>query len=173
MSLPHQLSINLSGLLTNSAARFPERSALKLDDTVVTYEMLNEGASRVAGLLKDPDVFGILNVESEVGRPLTTADLNLLTTLASQVTIAIQNSRLFEAEREQRELAEALRQASLALSASLDFDTVLDQLLVTRGEVGLAAWRERLPIHHVLLGALHRLRKRQRRERRERREQDG
>src|SRR5947209_10549853 len=50
------MSMNLAGLLTNSATRFPERPALKLDDTVVTYEMLDEGASRVAGLLKDRGV---------------------------------------------------------------------------------------------------------------------
>jgi long-chain acyl-CoA synthetase len=47
------MSNNLASLLTDSAARFPERPALKLDDTVVTYEMLNEGASRVAGLLEE------------------------------------------------------------------------------------------------------------------------
>ena len=80
-------------------------------------------------LLKDTEVLGTLNVESEPGRVLTTADVSLLTTLAGQVTIAIENARLFEAEREQRELAEALRQASLALTSSLDFDTVLDALL--------------------------------------------
>src|SRR5436305_1128031 len=44
---------NLAGLLTDSAARCPERPALKLDDNVVTYEMLNDGAARVAGLLRD------------------------------------------------------------------------------------------------------------------------
>ena len=80
-------------------------------------------------LLTDREVFGMLNVESETGHALTASDVSLLATLASQVTIAIQNARLFEAEREQRELAEALRQASLALSASLDYDTVLDRLL--------------------------------------------
>src|ERR671939_153134 len=47
------MSHNLAHLLTDSAAQHPERPALKLDDTVVTYAMLNEGASRVAGLLKD------------------------------------------------------------------------------------------------------------------------
>jgi long-chain acyl-CoA synthetase len=47
------MSTNLAGLLTGSAARYPERPALKLDDTVVTYKMLDDGASRVAGLLKD------------------------------------------------------------------------------------------------------------------------
>jgi long-chain acyl-CoA synthetase len=44
---------NLAGLLTDSAARHPERPALKLDDRVLTYEMLDEGAARVAGLLKE------------------------------------------------------------------------------------------------------------------------
>jgi long-chain acyl-CoA synthetase len=44
---------NLASLLTDSAARHPDRPALKLDDELVTYEMLNEGADRVAGLLKD------------------------------------------------------------------------------------------------------------------------
>jgi long-chain acyl-CoA synthetase len=47
------MASNLARLLTDSAARFPDRPALKLDDTVVTYEMLNDGASRVAGLLKE------------------------------------------------------------------------------------------------------------------------
>jgi long-chain acyl-CoA synthetase len=47
------MSENLASLLTYSAARFPNRPALKLDDTVVTYEMLDDGASRVAGLLQE------------------------------------------------------------------------------------------------------------------------
>jgi len=46
------MSENLSHLLTDAAARHPERPALKLDDSVVTYAELHEGASRVAGLLK-------------------------------------------------------------------------------------------------------------------------
>jgi long-chain acyl-CoA synthetase len=44
---------SLAQLLTETAAKHGERPALKLDDTVVTYDMLNESATRVAGLLKD------------------------------------------------------------------------------------------------------------------------
>ena len=44
---------SLAQLLTETAAKYGERPALKLDDTVVTYDALNEGATRVAGLLKD------------------------------------------------------------------------------------------------------------------------
>ncbi len=39
-------------LLTDTASRHGRRPALKLDDAVVTYELFNEGASRVAGALK-------------------------------------------------------------------------------------------------------------------------
>src|SRR3954465_12989068 len=47
------MSNNLAHLLTESAARHADRPALKLDDTILSYATLDEGASRVAGLLKD------------------------------------------------------------------------------------------------------------------------
>jgi long-chain acyl-CoA synthetase len=43
---------NLAQLLTETTSRHGARPALKLDDAVVTYTMVNEGAARVAGLLK-------------------------------------------------------------------------------------------------------------------------
>ena len=43
---------NLARLLTDAAAEHGARPALRLDEHVITYEMLNEGAARVAGLLK-------------------------------------------------------------------------------------------------------------------------
>jgi long-chain acyl-CoA synthetase len=42
--------------LTETAQAHAERPALKLDDTVVNYAVLNEGATRIAGLLKDKGV---------------------------------------------------------------------------------------------------------------------
>src|SRR4051794_19432935 len=44
---------SLAQLLTEAAAQHADRPALKLDDTVVNYAVLNEGATRIAGLLKD------------------------------------------------------------------------------------------------------------------------
>jgi long-chain acyl-CoA synthetase len=44
---------NLARLLTDAASKHGDRPALKLDEKVLTYNMLNEGAARVAGLLKD------------------------------------------------------------------------------------------------------------------------
>src|SRR5436305_2455893 len=47
------MSNNLAQLLTETASRYGQRPALKLDDTVVTYDALNDGAAAVAGLLKE------------------------------------------------------------------------------------------------------------------------
>src|ERR1700744_3621829 len=44
---------SLAQLLTETASAHAERPALKLDDAVVNYAGLNEGATRIAGLLKE------------------------------------------------------------------------------------------------------------------------
>src|SRR5829696_6465119 len=44
---------SLATLLTETASNHADRPALKLDDTVVNYAVLNEGATRIAGLLKE------------------------------------------------------------------------------------------------------------------------
>ena len=43
---------NLADLLTRSAARHPDRVAIKVDDGELPYAALDEGAARVAGLLR-------------------------------------------------------------------------------------------------------------------------
>src|SRR6201991_2871311 len=43
---------SLAQHLTETARAHADRPALKLDDTVVNYAVLNEGATRIAGLLK-------------------------------------------------------------------------------------------------------------------------
>jgi PAS domain S-box-containing protein len=74
-------------------------------------------------------VRGVLSVQSSKPNAYTAADIELLTTIGTQATTAIENARLFEAEREQRELAEALRRAAAAVSSTLDLDQVLDLIL--------------------------------------------
>src|SRR3954447_18461402 len=48
--------MSLAQQLTDTAAKFADRPALKLDDSVLNYALLNEGATRVAGLMKDKGV---------------------------------------------------------------------------------------------------------------------
>jgi diguanylate cyclase (GGDEF)-like protein len=91
-----------------------------------TYEV---GSEICVPLLKEQSVLGTLNIESPPEFPLTEADLQLLNTFAGQVAVAIDNANLFKAEREQRQLAEALREMGNALSESLNLESVLSRLL--------------------------------------------
>ena len=50
------MSSNLAGILTETAAEHGDRPALKLDDTVVTYDQLDDGSARVVALLRDKGI---------------------------------------------------------------------------------------------------------------------
>ncbi len=56
-------------------------------------------------------------------------DVELLSRFAQLALIALDNARLYQAEREQRELAETLREIGATLVSTLDVDTVLDRIL--------------------------------------------
>jgi two-component sensor histidine kinase len=56
-------------------------------------------------------------------------EVRLLYLMGQQAAIAVENSRLFQAEREQRQLAQALQEAADLVSSTLDLDQVLDRIL--------------------------------------------
>ena len=74
-------------------------------------------------------VIGALTVESDEVKAYTEEDIRVIRVFAQQAAIAIENARLFEAQRVQREMAEALREAAAVMTSLLDFDEVLDQIL--------------------------------------------
>jgi PAS domain S-box-containing protein len=74
-------------------------------------------------------VTGVINAESFKSDFFTSDDERLLTTVAGQLATAIERLRKERAEREQRILAEALRDIASALNSTLDFNTVLDRIL--------------------------------------------
>ena len=55
-------------------------------------------------------------------------DLQLLEKLAGQAAIAIENSRLFHQEQQQRQLAESLQEVAMALNSRIDQKTLLDTI---------------------------------------------
>ncbi len=80
-------------------------------------------------------VVGVMHVQHYEADAFGETDVPLLSILASQAAIAIENAGLFEAEREQRALAEALRDTAAALNTTLNFDEVLDRILTNVGRV--------------------------------------
>ncbi len=93
--------------------------------------IVGEGLRSVLSVpLYRTDLSGILNIYSKGEiRAFSPAQIELAETFAAQATIAIENARLYQAEREQRTLAEAMYQATAAISSSLDLDRVLDDIM--------------------------------------------
>lgn len=96
-----------------------------------------KGAEHVRSFMGVPIVaqqklIGVLMVDSITLDFFTPNDLNKSITLAQQMAIAIQNARLFDAEKVARERAEALRDAAQIIGSSLSlkqvFQGVLEQL---------------------------------------------
>jgi GAF domain-containing protein len=75
------------------------------------------------------EVIGGIVLWDRQPRRFSPEEERFLQALANQSVNALENARLFERERQQRQLAEVLRETGSALSATLDFDAVLDRLL--------------------------------------------
>ncbi len=76
------------------------------------------------------DIAGLIWVDAPLdGRRPTPDTLQALEIFANQAAIAIENARLFEAERLRRQEIEAVHQASLDLTTSLDLTQVLNAIL--------------------------------------------
>ncbi len=89
-----------------------------------------EGIKSIAALplFRGDDVFGVLGLGSEEYRDFASQS-EFLETLAGEVATGLQNALLFEAEAQRRVEAESLRQATIALTASLDLQHVLEGIL--------------------------------------------
>ena len=76
------------------------------------------------------EAVGFLNLVSMIPGFFTQTHAERLQAFADQAAIAIFNARLFKAERQQRELAERLQEASTALTSALEYSQVLDSFLL-------------------------------------------
>ncbi len=101
----------------------------------VVFDAKTEAAKRFHNTLTVPlavkdRIIGTLEVCNKIGAEgFSSTDEQLLTAFAAQAAVTIENARLFQAEREQRQLAEALRQAAAVVGSTLDLDQVLDHIL--------------------------------------------
>lgn len=80
-------------------------------------------------------VIGVINAESSKVGFFTEDDERLMMTIAGQLATAIERLRSERAEREQRMLAEALRDIASALNSTLEFEKVMDRILENIGRV--------------------------------------
>jgi serine phosphatase RsbU (regulator of sigma subunit)/putative methionine-R-sulfoxide reductase with GAF domain len=80
-------------------------------------------------LLLEDEVVGVLDVQSDQVGAFGPDDVFILETLGTQVAIAIQEARLYQAEQQQAWLSTALLQVADAMSQVSDMDSVLTTIV--------------------------------------------
>jgi len=101
-------------------------------------------------------VIGVLSVQDSTREhAYSTDDLNLFTTIAANLGVAIENAQLFQAEQERRAVAETLQEVSAAITASLKREEVLGVILeqlrrvVAYDSASIMQWDEKRNLHIV------------------------
>jgi len=79
-------------------------------------------------LLARGELIGILTVDSKQPHRYTPSAIRLTQTFANQAAIAIDNANLFKASTQHINVLDTIHKASLALTSSLDLQTVLDKI---------------------------------------------
>ncbi len=107
--------------------------------TASIHELMRQ--RRVQSILIVPlvvrgEVIGTFGCDSVDGpHRFSQEDIDLTLTVANLIAVRIEQARLFEAERDQRRLAEALHDSAAVLNQTLHFDEVLDRVLDTMDRV--------------------------------------
>jgi len=99
--------------------------------------LLSEGmrSSLTLSLFSQNELMGALHLGATVPGLFTPQHVAIAREVADHLAVAIQNARLYEAEQHARWTAETLRAANLALTQTLDLDTVLKTLLDYLGQL--------------------------------------
>jgi sigma-B regulation protein RsbU (phosphoserine phosphatase) len=86
-------------------------------------------AFRTCSSLCQPEpVVGVLDIESPEPGYFREEQVKLLNLLASQIAIAIENARVYESERRNRELLALLYDISLEMSSTLEVDELVRKI---------------------------------------------
>ena len=124
------LRIKIGDGVTGTAAM--ERTTVVVDD-VRKYPRYIEAVKSARSELAVPLIFqnsvvGVLDIESPEPGYFREHQVKLLNLLASQIAIAIENARVYESERRNRELLSLLYDISLEMSSTLEVDDLVRKI---------------------------------------------
>ena len=124
------LRIKLGDGVTGTAAM--ERTTVVVDD-VLKYPryidaVKNARSELAVPLISQNRVVGVLDIESPEPGYFREDQVKLLNLLASQIAIAIENARVYESERRNRELLSLLYDISLEMSSTLEVDELVRKI---------------------------------------------
>ena len=145
-----EIGEGLSGLIAQTGEAMMIEDYTCWQGQTVVYEQENFGRVLGVPLIRGNMVIGVINVSDDLNTgPFSVDDIRLVSLFADQAAIAVENVRLYEeaqrelaervraeeAERKQRDMAEALRDTAEVLNSTLDFDQVLDHIITNVGNV--------------------------------------
>ena len=99
----HKLRIGLEGVVGFAASQKRAHIALDVGKDAIYFNNPDLPATRseiALPLLVGEEVIGVLDVQSEEPNAFSDEDISVLTTLANQVAVAIENTRLFQQSQE-------------------------------------------------------------------------
>jgi serine/threonine protein kinase/class 3 adenylate cyclase len=110
-----------------------DREAVRVGDVTrdPDYYAPNGEAFRsnlVVPLVYKDRVIGVLNMEHRLPHFFTNEHLTVMTTLAAQIAVAVENARLFEERREHGLAMEMLHEIGREIASILDLDFLLDRV---------------------------------------------
>ena len=125
------LRIKIGNGVTGTAAM--ERRIVVVDD-VRTYPRYIEAVKNIRSELAVPlisqnRVVGVLDIQSPEPRYFREDQSRLLSLLASQIAIAIENAHVYESERRNRELLALLYDISLDMGSTLQVDELVHKIV--------------------------------------------
>ncbi|MFH2103878.1 MAG: GAF domain-containing protein [Chloroflexota bacterium] len=95
----HMLRVGQEGIVGYVAAQRKSRVALDVGDDAVYFDNIDLPETRSEAampLISGNQILGVLDVQSRKPNAFSSEDIDILETLANQVTLAIDNSRLFQ-----------------------------------------------------------------------------
>jgi len=78
---------------------------------------------------RNNETIGLISLQHDFAYAFTDTTLSLLTMVAAQVSMALDNARLLEAEQERRKLADSLMDVTRAVSSTLELSDVFSRLI--------------------------------------------
>lgn len=132
LEVGHKLKVNGHSMVGWCTSHREARVALDVGEEAIRFDnpLLPETRSEMAlPLISRGRCIGALSVQSTEPNAFLEEDVAVLQTMVDQVAIAIENVRLLEAERRRGAELEALRQASLHVTSSLELQPVLEAII--------------------------------------------
>jgi PAS domain S-box-containing protein len=128
----HRLKVGGESMVGWCVANAQARIALDVGQEAIRFDnpLLPDTRSEMAlPLICRGETIGALTVQSTRPAAFSQEGITTVQTMADQLANAIENARFYQAERARRQELEAIQEASLSLTASLELPQVLDAIL--------------------------------------------